>query len=401
MTFSRSDFDKLMVPVFAPAQFIPVRGEGARVWDQNGKEYIDFSGGIAVSVLGHTHPALLQALSAQAAKIWHVSNILTNEPALALAKKLIDATFAERVFFANSGSEANEAAFKLARRYGFDVGGEKKHRILACTNAFHGRTFFTVSVGGQAKYSDGFGPKPAGIEHFPYNDLAALEALMDDDVCAVVLEPVQGESGVVPAQKAFLEGARALCDKHSALLIFDEVQTGIGRTGHLFAYPHYQVVPDILTSAKGLGGGFPISAMLTTEKIASHFSFGVHGSTFGGNPLACAVGCAVIDIVNTPEVLQGVRMRHEMFKQALTALNEKYHIFREIRGLGLLLGLEVTDRFQGQAKAIMQAAEEEGLMVLMAGPNVVRLAPSLIISEADIAAGMARLDSALAHVVQA
>jgi acetylornithine/N-succinyldiaminopimelate aminotransferase len=401
MGLTRSDFDQFMVPVFSPAQFIPVRGEGSRVWDQAGKEYIDFAGGIAVSALGHTHPTLLAALYEQAQKLWHVSNVLTNEPALALAKKLIESTFADRVFFANSGAEANEAAFKLARRYGADQGGVKKHRILACHGAFHGRTFFTVSVGGQPKYSEGFGPKPAGIEHFPYNDLAALATLMNDEVCSVVVEPIQGESGVIPAEQAFLEGVRTLCDQHNALLIFDEVQTGMGRTGHLFAYEAYQVLPDILTSAKGLGGGFPISAMLTTEKIAQHFSLGMHGSTFGGNPLGCAVAGALIDLVKSPAVLQGVKERHAYFSQALHTLNQKYVVFDDIRARGLLIGLQLIARFKGQAHAFVKAAEEEGLMLLSAGPDVVRLAPSLIIPEVDIDEGMARFEQAIAKVILA
>jgi len=313
----RADFDQVMVPNYAPAAFIPVRGAGSRVWDQAGRELIDFAGGIAVNVLGHAHPALVGALTEQANKLWHVSNVFTNEPALRLAHKLIDATFAERVFFCNSGAEANEAAFKLARRVAFDRFGSEKYEIIAALNSFHGRTLFTVNVGGQSKYSDGFGPKITGITHVPYNDLAALKAAVSDKTCAVVLEPIQGEGGVLPAELAYLQGARELCDANNALLVFDEVQTGMGRSGHLFAYQHYGVVPDILTSAKSLGGGFPIAAMLTREDLAKHLVVGTHGTTYGGNPLACAVAEAVIDVINTPEVLAGVNAKHDLFKARL------------------------------------------------------------------------------------
>ena len=257
MSFNRADFDQYMVPNYAPAAIVPVRGEGSRLWDQSGREYIDFGGGIAVNSLGHCHPALVKALTEQGQKLWHISNVFTNEPALALAKMLVEHTFAERVFFCNSGAEANEAALKLARRASIEQYGEKKNKILATYNSFHGRTLFTVSVGGQAKYSDGFGPKPGGIEHFDYNDLAGLEALIDADTACVIVEPVQGEGGVTPATKEFLQGARALCDKFNAVLIFDEVQSGNGRTGSLYAYMDFGVTPDILSTAKGLGGGFP------------------------------------------------------------------------------------------------------------------------------------------------
>lgn len=397
----RADFDQLMVPVFAPAAFIPVRGEGSRVWDQSGRELVDFTGGIAVNVLGHAHPALVEALTEQAQKLWHVSNVFTNEPALRLAKLLTEATFAERVFFANSGAEANEAAFKLARRYGHEVAGPQKCEIISALNSFHGRTLFTVSVAGQPKYSSGFGPQIEGISHVPYNDLEALKAQISDNTCAVVLEPIQGEGGVLPADQAYLEGVRQLCDQHGALLIFDEVQTGIGRTGELFAYMHYGVVPDILTSAKSLGGGFPISAMLTTEKVAKHFGVGVHGTTYGGNPLACAVGEAVLSIVNTPEVLAGVAARSARFTCELNRLGEKYGLFTGVRGKGLLLGAVLCDAWKGRAGEIVAAAQQQDLMILVAGPDVLRFAPSLLISDADIDEGMARLDRALAALTAA
>lgn len=394
----RADFDKVMVPNYAPAAFVPVRGAGSRVWDQEGREYIDFAGGIAVNSLGHAHPALVEALTEQAKKLWHVSNALTNEPALRLATKLVDATFADKVFFCNSGAEANEAAFKLARRYAIEKFGPDKTEIIAFSNAFHGRTFFTVSVGGQGKYSDGFGPKPGGITHLPYNDLDALAKHISDKTCAVVLEPVQGESGIVPATQAFIEGARALCDKHNALLVFDEVQTGNGRLGSLYAYMDYGVVPDILTTAKGLGGGFPIGAMLTTEEIAKHLAVGTHGSTYGGNPLGCAVAEAVLDIISQPEVQAGVKAKHQRFRERLNAINEKHGCFAEIRGMGMLIGAALNKDFAGRAKDFMTESAKLGLMVLQASPDVVRFAPSLVIPDADIEEGLNRFERAVAAV---
>ena len=397
----RADFDQVMVPNYAPAAFIPVRGAGSRVWDQAGRELIDFAGGIAVNVLGHAHPALVGALTEQANTLWHVSNVFTNEPALRLAKKLVDSTFAERVFFCNSGAEANEAAFKLARRVAFDRFGSEKYEIIAALNSFHGRTLFTVNVGGQSKYSDGFGPKITGITHVPFNDLDALKAAISDKTCAVVLEPIQVEGGVLPAEQAYLQGARELCDKHNALLVFDEVQTGMGRTGQLFAYMHYGVTPDILTSAKSLGGGFPIAAMLTTEALAKHLVVGTHGTTYGGNPLACAVGNAVIDVINTPEVLQGVKARHDLFKTRLEQIGQQYGLFTQVRGMGLLLGCVLNDAWKGRAKDIFNAAEKENLMILQAGPDVVRFAPSLVVDEADIEEGLNRFERAVKNLTQA
>jgi acetylornithine/N-succinyldiaminopimelate aminotransferase len=397
----RADFDQYMVPNYAPAGFVPVRGQGSRVWDQSGRELIDFAGGIAVNTLGHCHPVLVAALTEQANTLWHISNVFTNEPALRLAHKLVDATFAERVFFCNSGAEANEAAFKLARRVAHDRFGAQKYEIIAALNSFHGRTLFTVSVGGQPKYSDGFGPKIEGISHVPYNDLDALKAAISDRTCAVVLEPIQGEGGVLPAEKAYLEGARALCDQHDALLVFDEVQTGMGRSGELFAYMHYGVTPDILTSAKSLGGGFPIGAMLTTGDLAKHLAVGTHGTTYGGNPLACAVAEAVLDTINTPQVLAGVKSRHQQFRNRLQAIGEQYALFSEVRGLGLLLGCVLSDSWKGKAKAVLDAAAAEGVMVLQASPDVVRFAPSLVVEDADINEGLDRFERAVARLTRA
>ncbi|SDZ95112.1 aspartate aminotransferase family protein [Alkalimonas amylolytica] len=398
---TRSLFDDVMVPNYAPAKMIPVKGQGSRVWDQDGREYVDFAGGIAVSSLGHCHPAMVSALTEQAGKLWHLSNVLTNEPALRLASKLVQQTFAEKVFFANSGAEANEAAFKLARRWALEVHGEHKHEIISFSKSFHGRTFFTVTVGGQASYSDGFGPKPGAVLHAEFNNLDSVKALMSERTCAVVLEPIQGEGGIIPATQEFLDGVRALCDQHQALLVMDEVQTGVGRTGSLYAYMNYQVEPDILTTAKSLGGGFPIGAMLTTTEIAKHLKVGTHGTTYGGNPLACAVAEAVIDTINTPEVLQGVLAKEQLFRQRLAAINEQYQVFSEVRGKGMLLGAVLNEKYQGRARDFFLAAADHGLMALVAGVNVVRFAPSLVITEQDIQDGMDRFEQAVAQVVNA
>lgn len=396
---TRATFDQVILPIYAPAEFIPVKGKGSRVWDQQGKEYIDFAGGIAVTALGHCHPALVEALKSQGETLWHTSNVFTNEPALRLGQKLVDATFAERVVFMNSGTEANETAFKLARYYASTRHSPYKTKIIAFHNAFHGRSLFTVSVGGQPKYSDGFGPKPADIIHVPFNDLHAVEAVMDDHTCAIVVEPIQGEGGVLAATPEFLQGLRALCAKHQALLVFDEVQSGMGRTGSLFAYMHYGVTPDILTSAKALGGGFPVSAVLTTEDIANAFHVGSHGSTYGGNPLACAVAGAAFDIINTPEVLNGVNAKRERFVQHLQQINAKYDVFSDVRGMGLLIGAELNAKYKGRARDFLYAAADVGVMVLNAGPDVMRFAPSLVVEEVDIDEGMQRFSQAVAKIV--
>ncbi|WP_233081501.1 aspartate aminotransferase family protein [Rheinheimera soli] len=397
---TRALFDEVMVPNYAPAPIIPVRGQGSRVWDQAGREYVDFAGGIAVNALGHSHPALVSALKEQADKLWHLSNVMTNEPAIRLAKKLVDSTFAEKVYFANSGAEANEAALKLARRWALDNFGAQKQQIISFGKSFHGRTFFTVTVGGQAAYSDGFGPKPGAIDHAEYNNLESLKALMSDNTCAVILEPLQGEGGIIPGELEFLQGVRDLCNQFNALMIYDEVQSGVGRTGKLYAYMHSTVVPDILTTAKSLGGGFPIGAMLTTTAIASHLKVGTHGSTYGGNPLACAVAEAALDTINQPEVLQGVLDREQIFRRELAAINEKHNVFSTVRGQGMLLGAVLNDEFKGRSRDFFLASADQGLFALVAGPDVIRFAPSLVIPEADIIEGMKRFEKAVAQVKQ-
>lgn len=398
---NRAMFDDVMVPNYSPGAIIPVRGQGSRIWDQEGREYVDLAGGIAVTCLGHCHPTLVNALTEQAGKLWHLSNVMTNEPAIRLAKTLCELTFAERVFFANSGGEANEAAFKLARRYAWEHFGSQKHEIISFRNSFHGRTLFTVSVGGQAKYLEGFEPAPAGIHHADFNDLGSVEALISKErTCAVVVEPIQGEAGVMPGDADFLRGLRRLCDQNDALLVFDEVQTGVGRTGRLYAYEGYGVVPDILSTAKGLGGGFPVAAMLTTAKIAASLGIGTHGSTYGGNPLACSVAQAVLDTVSQPEVLDGVASRSDRLRKGMMDIGDRHGIFSEVRGAGLLLGGVLTEEYLGRSKDFLRAGLEEGVMVLAAGNDVVRLAPSLIIPEDDIDEALSRFEQAVRKVTQ-
>lgn len=395
----RSWFEDVMVPCYSPMEMIPVRGQGSVVWDQEGKEYIDFAGGIAVSCLGHCHPVMVEALVEQANKLWHLSNVMTNEPALRLAKKLTEISFAEKVFFANSGAEANEAALKLARRWAKETHGEEKSAIIAFTQGFHGRTFFTVTVGGQPAYSDGFGPKPGNITHLPYNDIEALKTHISDNTCAVMMEPLQGEGGVLSPSIEFAEAVRSLCDQHNALLIFDEVQTGNGRTGHFYAYQELGVTPDILSTAKSLGGGFPIGAMLTTTELAQHMKVGVHGSTYGGNPLACAVADAVVNYISQPVILEGVKKREQWLKEGLAKINDKYGLFADVRGKGLLIGAELNQEWQGRARDILVASGKNGLLLLVAGPNVVRFTPSLVITQKEMEQGLAKLDQAIASLL--
>ncbi|MEQ9010095.1 acetylornithine/succinyldiaminopimelate transaminase [Algiphilus sp.] len=396
-----SQYHEVMVPNYAPADFVPLKGAGARVWTAEGDELVDFGGGIAVNSLGHCHPALIEALSEQAHKLWHVSNIVTNAPALHLARTLCERTFAERVFFCNSGAEANEAALKLARRRASIKHGTGKRTILSFRNSFHGRTLFTVSVGGQPKYTEHFGPLPEGIEHLPYNDIAALDKAVTDETCAIIAEPIQGEGGVIPGNVDFLKALRAACDRVDATLIFDEVQSGVGRTGALYGYMRAGVVPDVLTTAKGLGGGFPIGAMLTKREWAEYLPAGTHGTTFGGNPLGCAVAQRVIELVSAPDFLHGVETRGQAMRQELARIGDAYGVFREVRGMGLLLGGVVSDAWAGRAGDIVKAGHAEGVWCLVAGPEVVRFAPPLNVTEQEMGDGLARLERAVQRLVSA
>jgi succinylornithine aminotransferase len=364
---------------------VPVRALGLDVWDQEGKHYLDFTSGIAVSSLGHCNPVVVEALTRQANTLWHVGNGYTNEPVLRLASSLIDATFAERAFFANSGAEANEAALKLARKYAHGKFGAHKSRIVSCYASFHGRTLFTVSVGGQSKYTEGFEPLPPSIDHINYNDIESARAAITDDVAAVIVEPIQGEGGVIPGDPAFLKALRELCDQTGALLVFDEVQSGVGRTGTFYDYMNTGVTPDILTSAKALGNGYPIGAMLTTNEIAQYFAVGSHGTTYGGNPLATTVALAVVEQINQPAFLERVRTASAKVFANLDKLVADYpQLFGKARGKGLLIGLPMADAHKGRSKDYTKVAEKLGLMLLIAGPDVVRLAPSLIVSDAQI-----------------
>jgi len=373
---------------------IIVKGIGCELFGQDGARYLDLAGGIAVSALGHCHPDVVQALTEQANKVWHLSNVLANEPAIHLAKALVDATFADRVFFCNSGAEANEAAIKAARKAAFDVYGPEKIEIIAFNDAFHGRTIATVTAGGQPKYRTGFGPMPEGFTHLPFNDCKSLEAQISENTCAVMVELIQGEGGVRPICPTFFEKIRAACDRVGAALIVDEVQTGMGRTGKLFAYQHSDVSPDILSSAKSLGCGFPIGAMLCKEWISEHLIAGTHGSTYGGNPLGTAVAGKALELINTPELLSNVTERGRQLTQGLNQLNAKHQLFKAVRGQGLLIGAVLKDEYAGRSGELVKLTMKMGLMTLVAGPNVHRFAPPLIISESEINVALQRLDQA-------
>ncbi len=399
---TRATFDQVMFQTYVPANFVPARAAGSKIWDTEGKDYIDFAGGVAVLSLGHSHPALIAAIKAQADRMWHISNYMVNEPAMRLAKKLVDATFADRVFLCNSGTEANEGALKTARKYASTHYGDKKHRIISTTNSFHGRTWLAVSTGGSPKYTKGMGPVPEGITHIPYNDVDALRAVMDDDVACIIIEPMQGEGGMFPGSPAFLAAARELCDKHNALLIFDEIQSGAGRTGALYSYMQKGVTPDILTSAKGIGGGFPIGCFMATEKVASVMVPGTHGTTYGGNPLGAAVAEAVIDIINNEAFLKRVLVAEQRLRDGFAAINKKHNVFADVRGEGLWLGCELTAKYDNKAGDFMKAGHRHNVVFLTAGNNnILRFAPALNITDAEIDEGLTRVERAVAEVVSA
>ncbi len=392
-----SEYQKVLTPNYGLPPAVIVKGQGCELFGQTGERYLDLAGGIAVSALGHCHPDVLEALTQQAKKVWHLSNVLANEPAIELAKALVACTFADRIFFCNSGAEANEAAIKAARKTAFDLHGPEKHEIIAFNDAFHGRTIATITAGGQPKYRVGFGPMPTGFTHLPFNDCNALNAQISEKTCAVMVEPIQGEGGVRPICPTFFEKIRAACDRVGAALIVDEVQTGLGRTGKLFAYQHSDITPDILTSAKSLGCGFPIGAMLCQEWISEHLVAGTHGSTYGGNPLGTAVAARALDIINTPELLSHVVARGQQLIRGLNQLNEKYGLFKTIRGKGLLIGAVLKDEYNGRADELVALTMQEGLMTLVAGPCVHRFAPPLIISEVEIDEALDRLGRAYAQ----
>ncbi|HET9678702.1 MAG TPA: acetylornithine/succinyldiaminopimelate transaminase [Buchnera sp. (in: enterobacteria)] len=392
-------FKKLIIPFYSPSEVIPVYGRGSRIFDQLGKEYIDFSSGIGVTSLGHCNPLVEKSLVLQSKKLWHVSNLFVNEPAIKLAKRLTSTTnFSSRVFFSNSGAESNEAALKLARYYSNRIYGCYKNKIISFFNSFHGRTFFTVCVGGQLKYSDGFGPKPSKIFHIPYNDIKAIRSVIDHNTCAVVVEPIQGEGGVIPAKMDFMQELRNLCNKYQVLLIVDEVQTGMGRTGKLYCYEHYDIEPDIITLAKALGSGFPIGATLVNKKISEIVKIGIHGSTYGGNPLSCAVAETSLKIISSKKFLLNVRKKNKVFIKEFLKINRRINIFNGIRGKGLLLGMDLKNQYKNKINEIILLSAKEGLLILKAGTNVIRLLPPLNINDKDIEEGMFRLYKVLKNV---
>ena len=385
--------EKYVAQTYARFPIALVRGKGARVWDADGKDYLDFVGGIAVISLGHSHPAIVRAIKQQAEKLLHVSNLYHIAPQSELARELCRHSFADRVFFCNSGAEANEAAFKLARRYGAErLGG--KYEILSTHNSFHGRTLATLTATGQEKVRAGYDPLPAGFRQVAFNDLKAVEEAIDERTTAAVLvEPIQGEGGVNVPDEGYLRGLRELCDDKRLLLIFDEVQVGMGRTGKLFAYEHFAVKPDIMTLAKALGGGLPLGAMLATDEVAASFKPGSHASTFGGNPLACSAGLAVMKTLLRGGALKNCVQMGKQFAQGLQVLKEKFSFVRGIRGKGLILGLELDL----EGSKIVEACMEEGLLINCTAQKILRFLPPLTIGKKDIDRGLAILERVLAR----
>lgn len=389
-----------MFPCYTPMNMVIKKAHGSYVFDNEGNKYVDLTSGIAVNCLGHTPDGVQKVIKKTCKNLIHVSNIFCNEYTLSLAKKLTSLTGYDKVFFVNSGAEANETALKLARRVAFDDYGAEKNEIISFVNSFHGRTFFSVTVGGQESYSDGFGPKPAAITHIPYNDIATFEKTISDKTCAVILEPIQGEGGIIKADDAFLVKVRELCDKYHAALIFDEVQTGVARSGTLYAYEQTPVKPDILTSAKGLASGLPIGAVLTYDNFAKHFVPGTHGSTFGGNALACSVGCYVLDKVSDKKFLENVKATSEYIKAAIRKLDEKHHVFDDVRGEGLLMGLVLNKKYSGKSGALQKECFKHKLLTLTAHGDVLRLAPALNIKKSVVDEAMKLLDKALTDFVK-
>ena len=394
---STPEASEIVMGTYARQDLVFARGEGVWLISESGERYLDFGSGVAVNNLGHAHPRLVAALAEQAEKLWHTSNLYRVSGQEVVAARLAELTFAEKIFFCNSGAEACEGAIKVARRYQFVSGHSERQRIITFNGAFHGRTLATLAAGGNEKYLEGFAPNADGFDNLPFGDHAALEAAITPATAAIMIEPVQGEGGVrsVPAQ--CLQGLRALCDQHGLLLIFDEVQTGIGRSGKLFAHEWAGVTPDVMAVAKGLGGGFPVGAVLATAEAAKGMTPGTHGSTFGGNPLAMAVAAAVLEIVSEPGFLEDVQLKALRLKQGLASLKDRFpSVVEDVRGVGLLTGLKLKS---GVAPAaLVKAAIGEHLLLIGAGDNTVRVLPPLIVSEAEIANGIERLSRAL-HAV--
>jgi len=370
-----------LMPVYPRSPVRPVRGEGVYLYGEQGEKYLDFAAGIAVNILGHGHPHLTQAIQKQAATLIHVSNLYGSPQGEALAQRLCDLTFADTVFFTNSGVEAVECAIKTARRYHFAKGNPQKHDLISFSNAFHGRTMATISATDQPKMIDGFAPLLPGFKVVPFDDLGAALAAIDDNTAGFLLEPVQGEGGIRPASQEFMTGLRAACDEHDLMLVLDEVQCGVARTGTLYAYEQYGIEPDIMATAKGIGGGFPMGACLATEKAAGGMVIGTHGSTFGGNPLAMAAGQAVLDIVANTEFLGRVQQMGERLRAGLEQMIPNHdHLFDSVRGMGLMLGIKL----KSDSRAFVNYLRTRGLLTVAAGDNVMRVLPPLNIEEAHI-----------------
>ncbi len=384
-----------LMPTYARADLAFERGEGAWLVAPDGERYLDFAAGVAVNVLGHAHPHLVAALTEQAKKVWHVSNLYRIPEGERLAERLCAGSFADTVFFGNSGAEAMECAIKIARKYHAANGRPERYRIITFEGAFHGRTLATLAAGGQKKHLDGFGPVVDGFDQLPLNDAAAVKRLIGAETAAILIEPVQGEGGIRTPSTQFLKDMRQICDAHDLLLIFDEVQTGIGRTGHLFAYRKVGVTPDVMALAKGLGGGFPLGACLATAEAAKGMTAGTHGSTFGGNPLAMAAGNAVLDVVLAPGFLDRVRQTALLFKQRLAEVKDRHPaVIAELRGEGFLIGV----RALVPAADLVDALRAEKLLSVAAGENVVRFLPPLVVGEAEIAEAVTRIDHAATRI---
>ena len=388
------------VPNYAPKPVVFDHGEGARLWDIDGREYIDLGTGISVNSFGHRHPDLIAAVTGQAGRLFHTSNLYYVEPTVRLAEDLVDGTFAERVFFCNSGAEANEAAIKIVRRRAAEAGrGPEEREIITFEGSFHGRTLATVTATAQPKYHEGFEPMPGGFTYCPFNDPEALEAAISDRTCAVMLEPVQGEGGVTPSRQGFLRHVQDLCRRHDSLLVLDEIQSGMGRTGKFFAYEWEPgVEPDVVTMAKALAGGLPMGAVLAGARAADALTVGTHGSTFGGNPVSAAAARVAVGLARSDDLLANVVRQGDAFRLFLNRINAELGLFRDVRGKGLMIGAELGEGYEGKAGALVDACQEEGVIVLVAGPSVLRLLPPLNIGDEDVrhaTAGMERAFRAL------
>jgi acetylornithine/N-succinyldiaminopimelate aminotransferase len=383
-----------LMPVYPRSPVRPVRGEGVYLYGEGGEKYLDFASGIAVNLLGHGHPHLTEAIQRQAATLMHVSNLYGSPQGEALAQRLVDLTFADTVFFTNSGAEALECAIKTARRYHHHHGRPQKNVLITFSNAFHGRTMATISATDQAKLRDGFAPLLPGFTVVPFDDLEAARAAVDEHTAGFLVEPVQGEGGIRPASESFMKGLRRLCDENDLLLVLDEVQCGVARTGTFYAYEQYGIEPDILASAKGIGGGFPLGACLATEKAAGGMVVGTHGSTYGGNPLAMAAGMAVLDVVANDEFLGQVRRMGERLRGALEQMIPNHDdLFESVRGMGLMLGI----RMKTDSRAFVTHLRDQGLLTVAAGDNVLRILPPLVIEEAHVTEFVERLSAAARH----